>query len=293
MLRKTAIPFEASTMLPVSDVRDLHISDARPAHYDYTRIGRDWIYTNAVKAGDVDLSICSNACFLFDVVSARNPGIWSLKNRRPSYFIPATCLRLAHKMDDGYSYLTKLYRNVGFDILASDYNRMESEVIEAIGCASCYVHSPHNVIDDNRKLLNAFPEVVSDYAHGFVRKWLVSGSTCSMLTELTGSIALAALACAATAVTSVTVSDQITRLIENGFEGHYDTEECLKCAREEIRPSAESTAVCTPPPLKRRRVDVSNYRRDDYVDPITATNLSKTLADVEWNPSPPRTPFNQ
>lgn len=290
MLHKTAIPFEASTMLSVSDVRDLHRSGARLAHYDDTRNGREWIYTNVAKAGDVDLSVCSNACFLLDVVSARNPGIWSLKNKRPPYFIPATCLRLAHKMDDGYLYLTKLYRDVAFDVLAADYNRMESEVIEAIGCASYYVHSPHNVIDDNRKLISAFPEVVSDYAHGFVRKWLISGSTCSMLTELTGSIALAALACAATAVTSVPVSDQITRLIDNGFDGHYDTEECLKCAREEIRLSAESAAVCTPPPLKRRRVDVSNHRRDDYADITPATNLSKTLADVEWDP---RTPFNQ
>lgn len=290
MLHKTAIPFEASTMLSVSDVRDLHRSGARPAHYDDTRIGRDWIYTNVVNAGDVDLSVCSNACFLLDVVSARNPGIWSLKNRRPPYFIPATCLRLAHKMDDGCLYLTKLYRDVGFDIMAADYNRMESYVIEAIGCASYYVNSPHNVIDDNRKLLNAFPEVVSDYAHGFARKWLVSGSTCSMLTELTGSIALAALACAATTATSVSVADQITRLIENGFDGHYDIEECLKCAREEIRLSAESTTVCTPPPLKRRRVDVSNHIRADDADPIPATNLSKTLADAEWNP---RTPLNQ
>ena len=278
-------------MRSASDARELHRSNARPAHHDHTRIGRRWIYKIVVKAGDVDLSVCSNACFILDVFSALNPEIWSLNNRRPSHFIPATCLRLAHKMDDGYLYTTKLYRDVAFNVMATDYNRMESELIEAMGCTSFYVHSPHNVIDDNRKLLGAFPEVVTDYAHGFVRKWLVSGRTCSMLTELTGSIALAALACAATGVTSVPVSDQITRLVENGFEGCYDIDECLKCAREEIRLNAEHLNVCTPPPLKRRRVDVSNHRSAvDASSVPAAANLREILEDVGCNH---RTPCNR
>jgi hypothetical protein len=274
-------------MISVSDVRDSFSGDTKQKNHTYVRDGRSWIYSSVVEAGDVDLSVCSNACFLLDVLNFRCPALWKKENRRPHYFIPATCLRLAQKMDDGYLWTTKLYRIASFGLLYKEYNFMERTLIQVMGVASFYVHSPHTVIDQNTKILDAFPDTVSDYAHAYVRMWLISGSTCSMLTELTGSIALAAIACAASVKTSVPVLEQITELIQLGFCGDYSLEQCRKCARDEIKQNSESIHMNTPPPLKRRRVEVSKQERNNW-SPIAYSNLNEPLESAACSHSTPK-----
>lgn len=253
--------------------------------------GRRWIYAMVVKAGGVDLSVCSNACFLLEVLNVRLPSIWGrVFCDTHTHPVPAACLRLAFKMDESFIYDTELYRIADLQKAQEALDRIEHILMEHTEGVSYYVHSPHSVIDQNQTLIATLPSGVVEYAHAYVREWLVHSSSCSMLTELTGSVALAAIACAV-AVLSTTPEDirqQIYALAADGFEGHYELEQCLKCVLNDEggeRGPVPNGHTTPPPPLKRRRVTPSPIRA--VLPVVRPMLLPSREAPDEWSHETP------